>query len=64
MNLALSEILGQDLRFAKRITQSGVIILELRSNEVQIQICLKSNSKLAKIMFKLFNWIEGIITNK
>ena len=62
MNLALSEILGQELRYAKRINSNGVIKLELRSNEVQIQICLNSNFKTFKNMFKLFYWIDGIIT--
>ena len=58
MNLALSESLGQELRFAKRINSNGVIKL----NEVQIQNCLNSNFKLCKNMFKLIIWIEGIIT--
>ena len=48
MNLALSESLGQELRFPKRINSNGVIKLKLRSNEVQIQICLKSNFKFSK----------------
>ena len=64
MNLALSEILGQGLRDAKRITQNGVIKLKLRSNEVQIQICLNSNFKTFKNMFKLFYWMEWIIKKK
>ena len=64
MDLALSESLGQELRFAKRINSNGVTELKLRSNEVQIQICLKSNFKTFKNMFKLFNWIEGIVTKK
>ena len=64
MNLALSESLGQELRFAKRINSNGVIKLKLRSNEVQIQICLNSNFKSFKNMFKLFYWIEGVIKKK
>ena len=64
MNLALSESLGQELRFAKRINLNGVIKLKLRSNEVQIQICLNLNFKTFKNMFKLFYWVEGIITKK
>ena len=35
MNLALSESLGQVLRFAKRINSNGVTKLKLQSNEVQ-----------------------------
>ena len=64
MNLALSESLGQELRFATRINTNGVIKLKLRSKEVQIQICLNSNFKTFKNMFKLVIWIEGIITKK
>ena len=64
MNLALSESLGQELRFAKRINSNGVIKLELRSNEVQIQIYLNSNFKTFKNMFKFFYWLEEIITKK
>ena len=64
MNLALSESLGQELRVAKRINSNGVIKLKLRSNEVQIQNCLNSNIKTVKNMFKLFYWIEEIITKK
>ena len=42
MNLALSESLGQELRFAKRIKSNGVMKLELRSNEVQIlTVCIQ-----------------------
>ena len=64
MNLALSESLGQELRFAKRINSNGATKLKLRSNEVQIQNCLNSNFKTFKNIFKLFYWIEGIITKK
>ena len=64
MNLALSESLGQELRFAKRINSNGATKLKLRSNEVQIQICLNSNFKTVKNMFKLIIWIERIITKK
>ena len=46
MDLALSESLGQELRFAKRINQIGVTKLKLQSNEVQIQIYLNLNFKL------------------
>ena len=64
MNLALSESLGQELRFAKRINSNGVIKLKLRSKEDSNQICLNSNFKTFKNMFKLFYWIEGIIMKK
>ena len=64
MNLALSESLGQELRLAKRINSNGATKLKLRSNEVQIQICLNSNFKTFKNMFKLFYWIEEIITKR
>ena len=37
MNLALSESLGQELRFVKRINSNGVTKLKLWSNKVQIQ---------------------------
>ena len=56
MNLALSEILGQGLRDAKRITQNGVIKLKLQSNEVQIINCFNSNFKLSKTCL---SWITG-----
>ena len=62
MNLALSESLGQELRFAKRINSNGATKLKLRSNEVQILNYLNSNFKTFKNVFKLFYWIEGIIT--
>ena len=64
MNLALSESLGQELRFAKRINSNGVTELKLWTKEVWIQICLNSNFKTFKNMFKLFYWIEEIITKK
>ena len=48
MNLALSESLGQELRFAKKINSNGVIKLKLWSNEVQIQIWSNSNFNFQK----------------
>ena len=48
MNLDLSESLGQELRFAKRINRIGATKLKLRSKEVRIQICLKPNFKFSK----------------
>ena len=53
MNLALSESLGQELRFAKRINSNGVTKLKLWSNEVWIQIWSNSNFKL----FKKHVWV-------
>ena len=64
MNLALLESLGQELRFAKRINSNGATKLKLRANEVWIQICLNSNFKTFKNMFKWIIWIEGIIMKK
>ena len=64
MNLALSESLGLELRFAKRINSNGVTELKLWTKEVQIQICLKSNFKTFKNMFKLDYWIEEIMTKR
>ena len=34
VNLALSESLGQELRFAKRINSNGVTVKKIRSREV------------------------------
>ena len=48
MYLALSESLGQELRFAKRINSNGATKLELWSNEVWIQIWSNSNFKILK----------------
>ena len=48
MNLALSESLGQELRFAKRINSNGATKLKLWSNELWIQIWSNSNFKLLK----------------
>ena len=53
MNLALSESLGQEFRFAKRINSNGVTELKLWTKEVWIQICSKSNFKTFKNMFEL-----------
>ena len=64
MNLALSESLSQELYFAKRINSNGATKLKLRSKEDSKQICLNSNFKTFKNMFKLFYWIEGIVTKK
>ena len=48
MNLALSEGLGQELLFAKRINSNGATKLKLWSNKVWIQIWSNSNLKLSK----------------
>ena len=53
MNLALSESLSQELRFAKRINSNGATKLKLWSNEVWIQIWSNSNFKL----FKKHVWV-------
>ena len=56
MNLALSEILGQELRFAKRNTHIGATKLNLGAKEVQIQIYLQPNFKLSK---SCSSWLNG-----
>ena len=48
MNLALSESLGQELRFAKRINLNRATKLKLCSNEVWIQIWSNLKFKLFK----------------
>ena len=48
----------------KESTKSELRNSSYVQKKIQIQICLKSNFKTFKNMFKLFYWIEEIITKK
>ena len=44
----LTESLGHELRYAKKINKIGIKKLKLQSKKFQIQICLKPNFKISK----------------
>ena len=64
MNLALSESLGKSFALQKESTQTELRNLSYEQKKFEFKSDLIQNFKTFKNMFKLFYWIEGIITKK